>query len=132
MPERKPGTKAPKGEQLGEALQGDLALYEKVGLFRHAVNSRTAYRYRGCLLHYQAALQGDVPSIERTKMFLAHLREQNYSASKLRVFRAALKGFHSWKGENFDFPVKVPDHKPPYIEASIIQSLLFIDFWRKI
>ena len=56
MPERKPRTKAPKGEQLGGSLQGDLALYEKVGLFQHAVNEETAYRYRGCLLHYQESL----------------------------------------------------------------------------
>jgi hypothetical protein len=62
MPERKPRTKAPKGEQPGDAaLQGDLALYEKVGLFQHSLNAKTAYRYRGCLLHYQNALQGNVP-----------------------------------------------------------------------
>jgi integrase/recombinase XerD len=124
MPERKPRTKAPKGEQLGDTLQGDLAVYDKVGLFQHAVNSKTAYRYRGCLLHYQAALQGNPPSVESTKMFLGHLREQKYSASTLRVFRAALKGFHTWKGENFDFTVKVPHHKPKYTEASTITKML--------
>jgi hypothetical protein len=30
MPERKPRTKAPKGEQLGKVLQGELALYESL------------------------------------------------------------------------------------------------------
>jgi integrase/recombinase XerD len=124
MPERKPRTKAPKGEQLGGSLQGDLALYETVGLFQHAVNEETAYRYRGCLLHYQESLQGDPPSLEHSRRFLAHLRKQKYSASTLRVFRAALKGFHSWKGENFDFEVKVPKHKPKYIEASIANKML--------
>ena len=124
MPERKPRTKAPKGEQLNGALQGDLALYEKVGLFQHAVNAKTAYRYRGCLLHYQEALQGNAPSVDRSKIFLAHLREKRYSTSTLNVFRAALRGFHAWRGENFDFPIKKPDHKPKYVEASVIKKMI--------
>jgi integrase/recombinase XerD len=124
MPERKSRTKAPKGEQLKGALQGDLALYEKVGLFQHAENAKTAYRYRGCLLHYQEALQGNVPSVDRSKIFLTHLREKRYITSTLNVFRAALKGFHAWRGENFDFPIKKPDHKPKYVEASVIKKML--------
>ena len=32
--------------------------------------------------------------------------------------------FMKWKGENFDFPIKIPDHKPKYIEASIIDKML--------
>jgi integrase/recombinase XerD len=124
MPERKPRTKATKGKQLGGNLQGDLALYEKIGLFQHSVNKKTVYRYRGSLLHYQEALQGQAPSVERSKMFLAHLREQKYSASTLNVFRAALKGYHQWKGERFDFTIKIPDHKPKYVEASIVSQML--------
>ena len=99
MPERKPRIRAPKGEQLGGTLHGDLALYDKVGLFQHTINRITAYRYRGCLLHYQKAFQGDAPSLARSKLFLAHLREQRYSASSLNVYRAALKGYLQWKGE---------------------------------
>jgi site-specific recombinase XerD len=124
MPERKPRTKSPKGEQLGAALQGELALYEKVGLFQHSVNAKTAYRYRGCLLHYQQALQGEPPSVTRSKVFLAHLREKKYSASTLKIYRAALAGFHAWKQEKLDFDVKVPHHKPAYIEASIIARMV--------
>jgi site-specific recombinase XerD len=124
VPERKPRSKAPKGEQLGGTLQGDLALYEKVGLFQHSINKKTAYRYRGCLLHYQEALQGNTPSVDRSKIFLAHLREQEYSASTLNVFRSALKGFHEWRGEIFDFAIKKPDHKPNYTEATTIDKML--------
>jgi integrase/recombinase XerD len=124
MPERKPRSKAPKGEQLGGALRGDLALYEKVGLFQHSVNKKTAYRYRGCLLHYQEALQGTAPSVDNSKMFLARLREQGYSASTLIVFRAAIKGFHEWKGESFVFAIKKPKHKPNYTEAIIVDKML--------
>ena len=124
MPERKPRTKASNGKQLGGNLQGDLALYAKVGLFQHSVNRKTTYRYRGCLLHYQEALQGEAPSVERSKMFLAHLREQKYSASTLNVHRAALKGYHQWKGERFDFDIKIPDHKPKYVEASTVNQML--------
>jgi integrase len=124
MPERKPRTKAPKGEQLDGTLEGDLALYEKVGLFQHSINNKTAYRYHGCLLHYQAALQGNPPSVDQSKMFLAHLREQKYSASTLNVFQATLKGFYQWRGESFDFSIKKPNHKPKYVEASIIDKML--------
>jgi integrase/recombinase XerD len=124
MPERKPRTKAPKGEQLGGTLQGDLALYDKVGLFQHSISKKTAYRYRGCLLHYQEALQGDAPSLARSKMFLAHLREEEYSASSLNVHRAALKGYHQWKGEVLEFAIKKPHHNPKYVEASIVNQML--------
>jgi integrase/recombinase XerD len=124
MPERKPRTKAPKGEQLGDTLQGDLALYEKVGLFQHAINKKTAYRYRGCLLHYQEALQGDAPSLERSQLFLAHLREEDYSDSSLNVHRAALKGYHEWKGEVLKFAIKKHRHNPKYIEANIVDQML--------
>jgi hypothetical protein len=82
MPERKPRTKAPKGEQVGGTLEGDLGLCEKVGLFQPAVNSKTAYRYRGCLLHYQETLPGNPPSVKLSLVFLARFREQHYSASK--------------------------------------------------
>jgi integrase len=57
-------------------------------------------------------------------MFLARLREDGYSASTLNVFRAALKGFHQWRGEHFSFAIKKPHHKPKYIEASIIDKML--------
>jgi hypothetical protein len=46
-----PRTKALKADQ-GE-LKGDLAAYEKFGLFQRSVNQLTAYRYRGTLLRYQ-------------------------------------------------------------------------------
>ncbi|MDP2930884.1 MAG: tyrosine-type recombinase/integrase, partial [Chloroflexota bacterium] len=81
-------------------------------------------RYRGALLQYQKALQGNRPTIELSKIFLAHLREQNFSPSTLRVYRAALQGFHAWRGESLVFPVRVPRHAPPYIEASVVQALL--------
>ena len=37
--------------------------------------------------------------MEASKIFLAHLRQQGYSPSTLRVYRAALLGFHAWRGE---------------------------------
>jgi len=58
MPEMKPKTKAPKGEQLDGSLQGELVTYEKVGLFQRLVTENTAYRYRSALLRYQKALNG--------------------------------------------------------------------------
>jgi len=124
MPEMKPKTKAPKGEQLDGSLQGELATYEKVGLFQSSVTENTAYRYRGALLRYQKALNRARPTVEASKIFLAHLRQQGYSPSTLRVYRAALQGFHAWRGENLVFPIKMPHHLPPYIEADIVAKML--------
>jgi integrase/recombinase XerD len=124
MPDIIPRTKASKQDQLTEVLQGELATYQKVGLFQRSVTKKTAYRYRGCLLQYQKALNGATPTLEATKQFLAHLRQQGYSPSSLRIYRAALQGFHSWCGENLVFPIRVPRHLPPYIEADIVTKML--------
>ena len=124
MPEMKPRRKAPKGEQLSEALQGELADYKKAGIFQLSLGKRTIYRYRGALLWYQKALKGARPTVEASKIFLAHLREQGYSPSTLRVHRAALQGFHAWRGERLEFPIRVPRHLPPYIEADIVAKML--------
>jgi len=64
MPEMKPRSKHLKQEQLTGALQGELATYEKVGLFQRSLTKKTAYRYRGCLLQYQKALNGATPTLE--------------------------------------------------------------------
>ncbi len=124
MPEMRPRRKAPKGEQLTEALKGELADYMKAGIFQLSLGKRTIYRYRGALLRYQKALKGARPTLEASKNFLAHLREQGYSPSTLRVHRAALQGFHASRGERLEFPIKVPRHQPPYIEADIVAKML--------
>ena len=76
------------------------------------------------LLRYQKALNGAIPTVEASKIFLAHLREQGYSPSTLRVHRAALQGFHAWRGENLVFPIKMPRHLSLYIEAGIVARML--------
>jgi integrase/recombinase XerD len=126
MPDIRPRTKAPKGEQLKDHLMGELATYAEVGLFQHSINQRTAYRYRGALLRYQQALQGSPPSLESTKIFLAHMREQGFSASSIRIHRAVLQGFHAWRGEDLVFPVKLPRSTPPYIEAETIDKMVVL------
>ena len=88
-----PRRKARKEEQLTGELSGDLATYEKFGLFQRAISKRTAYRYRGVLLLYQKFLAGDSPSLEASKLFLAHLRKHGYGPSTLRIYRAALKEY---------------------------------------
>ena len=124
MPRIKPKRKLPKLEQLTEPLGGELALYEKVGLFQHSITKRTAYRYHGVLLQYQRALNGTVPSLKASTQFLAHLRKEGFSPSSLRIYRAALQGFHQWRGENLVFPVRVPHHAPEYIEPDISTGIL--------
>jgi hypothetical protein len=42
MPRVKPRTKAPKGEQISGVLEGELALYEKVGLFQRSLNEKNS------------------------------------------------------------------------------------------
>lgn len=124
MPEMRPRTKAPKNEQLGGVLQGELATYKKVGLFQRSLNQNTAYRYRGVLLQYQKALQGNPPSLEASRRFLARLRENGFMPSTLRLYRAALQGFHAWRGENLHFPVRVPHHLPSYHSAEKVKRIL--------
>ena len=120
----KPRTKAPKGEQLSVVLEGELAIYGKVGLFQHSVSKRTVYRYRGVLLQYQKALQGASPSLDASRAFLGHLREQGFSPSSLRLYRAALQGWHSWRGEQLVFPIRVPKQAPTYLEEGFVERLL--------
>jgi integrase/recombinase XerD len=124
MPDFKPRTRARNGETLDEPLEGELARYESDGLFGRAINKKTAYRYRGVLLQYQKALQGEPPSLEISRRFLSRLREDDFQPSTLRLYRAALKGFHEWRGENLVFPIKVPRHSPPYHSNEKINRIL--------
>ncbi len=55
---------------------------------------------------------------------LAHLREQGFNSSSLRLYRAVLQGFHQWRGGQLVFPVKVPRRQPDYVEPQIIERLL--------
>jgi integrase/recombinase XerD len=120
----KPRRIAPKNEQLTEALQGELATYEQQGLYQSSVTKRSAYRYRGILVLYQRALGGAPPSLEVSKVFLGHLRKQGYAPASLRLYRAVLKNFHKWRGETLDFPIKMPHHNPPYIDAGVVAAML--------
>jgi len=94
MPEFKPRTRAKSDEILSDALKGELARYNEGGLFTRAITKKSAYRYRGVLLQYQKALQGKPPSLEDSRCFLARLRQDGFKPSTLRIYRAALKGFH--------------------------------------
>ena len=120
----KPRRKANKGNQLSGQLEGELASYERVGLFQHSVTRKTAYRYRGILLQYQKALRDTQPSLYASQKFLAHLRKQGYSPSSINIYRAVLKGFHNWRGEKLEFKLKIPHHTPKYTEPEIVTSIL--------
>jgi hypothetical protein len=115
MPEFKPRTRARNGETLDEPLEGELARCEFDGLFGRAINKKTAYRYRSALLQYQKALQGDPPSLETSRPFLARLREDDFKPSTLRIYRAALRGFHEWRGEDLVFPISLHSEAISYI-----------------
>jgi site-specific recombinase XerD len=122
--DKRPRTKAPKNEQLKGELQGELAAYEKFGLYQRAVNSNTAYRYRGALLRYQNFLAGNSPSLAATNEYLASLRKNDFDPATLRVYRAALAGFHQWRGEELKFKVKVPDTTAKYVPWEVVQKML--------
>jgi len=124
MPRFRARTRAKKGDELSHPLQGELAAYEKVGLFARAVTPRSAYRYRGVLLQYQKALGGDPPTLEASCRFLARLREDGFKPSTLRLYRAVLQGFHAWRGERLVFPVRVPRCLPPYHSAELVNRML--------
>jgi site-specific recombinase XerD len=120
----RPRTKALKADQLKGELKGDLAAYEKFGLFQRSVNQNTAYRYRGALLRYQLFLGENPPSLAATCEYLGLLRKNNFDPSTLHVYRAALAGYHQWRGEELKFKVKVPETSAKYVPWEIIQRIL--------
>ena len=120
----RPRTKALKADQLKGELNGDLAAYEKIGLFQRSVNQKTAYRYRGVLLRYQIFLGENPPNLAATNEFLGLLRKNAFDPSTLRVYRAALTGFHQWRGEELKFKVKVPKTSARYIPWEIVQRMM--------
>jgi integrase len=122
--ESRPRTKALKADQLKGDLKGDLAAYEKFGLFQRAVNQNTAYRYRGALLRYQVFLGENPPSLSATYEYLGSLRKNSFDPATLRVYRAALSGYHQFRGEELKFKVKVPVTSAKYVPWEIIQKML--------
>jgi integrase len=120
----RPPTKALKANQLKGELKGDLAAYAKIGLFQRSVNQNTAYRYRGVLLRYQLFLGENPPSLAATCEYLGLLRQKVFDPSTLRLYRAALAGYHQWRGEELKFKVKVPQKAAKYIPWKIIQRML--------
>ena len=122
--ESRPARKALKADQMTGPLTGDLAVYEQVGLFQRSVNSRTAYRYRGALLRYQKFLAGNPPSLAATYEYLGSLRKNDFDPATLRVYRAALSGYHQFRGEELKFKVKVPETSARYIPWETIQKML--------
>jgi integrase len=122
--ESHPRTKALKADQLKGELKGDLAVYEQVGLFQRSVNRNTAYRYRGALLRYQRFLAGNPPSLAATYEYLGSLRKNDFDPATLRVYRAALSGYHQFRGEELKFKVKVPETSAKYVPWDVIQKML--------
>jgi integrase/recombinase XerD len=120
----RPRTKALKDDQLKDDLKGDLAAYEKFGLFQRSVNRKTAYRYRGALLRYQLFLGKNPPCLAATYEYLGMLRKSAFDPSTLRIYRAALAGFHQWRGEELKFKVKVPETSAKYVPWEIIKRML--------
>ena len=107
----KPRTKAPKNEQLGGTLTGYLAAYVNEGLLQRPLSPKTVYRYKGVLLAYEKALQGAIPTVQSSVQFLLRMRQDKFSESAIGVHRAALIGFHQWRGEKLVFQIKKSHHQ---------------------
>jgi integrase/recombinase XerD len=101
-----------------------LAAYQKVGLFQRSVNRRSAYRYRGILLAYQQYLDREEPSLELSRRFLANLRQNNYAPATIKLYRAALTGYHEWREEKLVFVVRAPRPHHEYVEPEIVDRIL--------
>ncbi len=124
MPPFKTRRKAPKGEQLTGELHGELGTYQRFGFYQRSLCKHSIYRYTGVLLLYQRILDGQEPTLQLSNQFLAHLRQQEVDPNTLKVYRAALKGFHQWRGEELKFAIKVPHRQPKYIEPGIVDRVL--------
>jgi site-specific recombinase XerD len=120
----KPRTKAPKNEQLGGTLTGLLADYVAEGLPQRPLSERTIYRYIGVYLAYEKALQGADPTVQTSNKYLLRMRQDKYSESAIGVHRAALIGYHEWRGEKLVFQIKKSHHQSSYIDYEIVKQLL--------
>jgi len=76
------------------------------------------------LLRYQLFLGENPPSLAATCEYLGLLRKNAFDPSTLRVYRAALAGYHQWRGEELKFKVKVPETSGKYVPWEIIQRML--------
>jgi integrase len=76
------------------------------------------------LLRYQLFLGENPPSLAATSEYLGLLRKNAFDPSTLRVYRAALAGYHQRRGEELKFKVKVPETSAKYIQWEIIQRML--------
>jgi hypothetical protein len=56
--------------------------------------------------------------------YLGSLRKISFDPATLRVYRAALSGYHQWRGEELKFRVKVPETSAKYVPWEIIQKML--------
>jgi hypothetical protein len=94
------------------------------GLYQRSGNEKTAYRYHGVFFRYQLFLGENPPSLTATQNFLGLLRKNGADPSTLRIHRAALAGFHQWRGEELKFKVKVPRKSAKYVPWEIVQRIL--------
>jgi integrase/recombinase XerD len=120
----KPRTKAPKNEQLSGTLSGYLAAYAAEGLPQRPIAKRTIYRYMGALLAYEKALPGVIPTTQTSQQFLMRMRQNGFSESSIGVHRAALIGFHEWRGEKLVFQIKKSHHQSSYLGDDVVNQLL--------
>ena len=72
------------------------------------------------------------PSTEKLNFFLTlSTKSSNFitamtlgTAHVESIVKAALQGFHAWRGEDLAFPIRIPLHLPLYIEAGIVDRTL--------
>jgi integrase len=76
------------------------------------------------LLRYQLFLGDNPPSLAATYEYLGLLRKNDFDPSTLRLYRAALAGYHQWRGDDLKFKVKVPKKLAKYVPWEIIQHML--------
>ncbi len=114
-----------------KAPEGDLAKafvdFFDSGELDLALSSR--YRYKGVALEVLAYTGGHPPSLEESRRYLAHLREEKdpekkLSPSTLKVQKAALVHWHKAQRETLEFRIKVPERLPPYYSRQLVEDFL--------
>jgi hypothetical protein len=74
-------------------------------------------------LRYQLFLAKTHP-LATTYEYFSSLRKNGFDPATLRVYRAALAGYHPWYSEELKFKVKVSDSSAKYVPWEIVQRML--------
>lgn len=85
----------------------------------------TRHLNRRCVQDYEIWLDGNDPTEETLRSYLAYLRDvKGHAATSIKVMYWVLKQFHRFIGQDFKIRVKAPHVIPPFIHVEEVVAVL--------